>query len=101
MIQLSSAHSIEELLSKLKELTILKSVRTAAESYSSLVDHIATTIENDNKKHYGSVIQKGAHFKLTSIVKRKIIRFIQNVAVTQVRASASAKKVTVVGIVIA
>ena len=71
MIHLSPAQKREELLSKLKELSILKSEFTSVNLYSSLVERIESTIENDNKKHYGSVIQKDlvawerAHVKLT------------------------------------
>jgi hypothetical protein len=85
------------LLSKLKELSILKSVLTSAELYSSLVEHIASTIENDNKKHHGSAIQKDleawerAHFMLTNSVKREIVRVVHSVGVTQVSATASGK----------
>jgi hypothetical protein len=78
-------------------LSILKSEFTSVELNSSLVEHIASTIENDNKKHYGSVIQKDlvawerSHCKLTNIVKREIVRVIHSVGVTQVRASGSGK----------
>jgi hypothetical protein len=95
MIHLSPAQKREELLSKLKELSILKSELNSVELYSSLVEHIASTIENDNKKHYGSVIQKDlvawerAHVKLTNVVKREIVRIIHSVGVTQVSASGS------------
>jgi hypothetical protein len=88
MIHLSPAQ-------KREELSILKSEFTSVELYSSLVEHIASTIENDNKKHYGSVIQKDlvawerAHVKLTNIVKREIFRIIRSVGVTQVSASGS------------
>jgi hypothetical protein len=60
-----------------------------------LFEHIASTIENDNKKHYGSAIQKDlvawerAHVKLTNVVKREIVRIIHSVGVTQVSASGS------------
>jgi hypothetical protein len=83
-------------LSKLKELSILTSELTSAESYSSLVEHIAGAIRNDNKKHYGSVIQKNLvawerdHVMLTNIAKREIVRVIHSIGVTQVIASASA-----------
>ena len=78
MIHLSPAQ-------KREELSILKSEFTSVELYSSLVEHIASTIENDNKKHYGSVIQKDlvawerAHVKLTNVVKREIVRIIHSV----------------------
>jgi hypothetical protein len=107
MIHLSPAQKREELLSKLKELSILKSEFTSVNLYSSLVERIESTIENDNKKHYGSAIQKDvaawerAHFKLTNSVKREIVRVVHSVGVTQVSASASGKVVTVVVIVIA
>jgi ribosomal protein L9 len=96
-VHLSPAQKREELLSKLKELSILESVLTSTELYFSIVEHIASTIENDNTKHYGSVIQKDlaawerANFKLTNIVKREIVRVIHSVGVTQVSASASRK----------
>jgi hypothetical protein len=95
---LSPAQKREELLSKLKELSILKSALTSVELYSSLVEHIASTIENDNKKHYGSVIQKDlvawerAHVELTNVVKREIVRIIRSVGVTQVSASGSGQR---------
>jgi hypothetical protein len=90
----------EELLSKLKELSILKSVLTSTELYSSLVEHIASTFENDNKKHPGSAIQKDleawerAHFMLNNSVKREIVRVVHSVGVTQVMTANSSEEIS-------
>jgi hypothetical protein len=90
-VHLSPAQKREELLSKLKELDILKSMLTSTEVYISLVEHVARTIERDNKKQYGNVIQKDLvcwenvnNVKLTKAMKREIISVIHNVGVAQV-----------------
>jgi type IV pilus biogenesis protein CpaD/CtpE len=96
MIHLSPAQVREELLSKLKELSMFNSALTSAEACASLIEHIASTIENDNKKHYGSVIQKDlVAWELTNIVKREIVRIIHSVGVKQVRLQEVDKAVVV------
>jgi hypothetical protein len=90
-VHLSPAQKREDLLSRLKELDILKSMLTSTELYTSLAEHVASTVEHDNKRQYGNVIQKDLagwehvnNVKLTQAMKRAIISVIHNVGVAQV-----------------